>query len=361
MSSIYTGIPLGHSVNSFVDGYSVMNEPNAIAIERIQMTDGDGNAISGGFADAGNPIKVLEISNGSLLVLVPYGNDSVIDSDISQGTKVQWVIGYFDISVLYNGSLKIYRNTIEWNNSSNKTVYDAAGNAIYSLPATQTIQFLYETPGSSNTYACILFNDGGASSPLLTGYVPMNEGIFYRYQTVPNGPIGAPTIKEPSFTVGEAVEIKQSATYFSIGELIHPSEKSDVYIIDQSVEINGEAAYRVTSYNTGKSYYIFASDLEATNKPSYKPSNGGGNSEPSNGGGNSQPTNINEKKIICTKVLPKHLGTADLKYILELIPRFVQIYIFTDKYGDIWIQTNALEPSVRNAVIELLDGYVEII
>lgn len=180
---IYTGIPVGHAVNSIVDGNTVMKMPNAQVVgnSNVPMVYLNGETVPYGYASPGNDIKVLEIFEGMLLVLVPVGNGPTGDG--------QWTIGYFDTSVLGN-TVEINYNTITWNDASNKTVVDGNGNFMYSLPADQIIQFLYETPNGN--YACILFN--GADGELLTGYVPMSDGIFYRYDYLRTGSLQAPGI-----------------------------------------------------------------------------------------------------------------------------------------------------------------------
>ena len=180
---ITTGIPTGHAVNSVVDGTIVMNMPNAQVMgnQNVQMVYLNGTPVSYGYASPGNDVKVLEIFEGMLLVLVPVGSGAEGDG--------QWTIGYFETSVLGN-SLGINANTVTWNDNSTKTVVDGNGNYIYSLPATQTIQFLYETP--NNNYACILFN--GSNGDLQTGYVPMSIGTFYRYDYLRSGSLQAPGI-----------------------------------------------------------------------------------------------------------------------------------------------------------------------
>ncbi len=180
---IYTGIPVGHAVNSIVDGNTVMKMPNAQVVgnSNVPMVYLNGETVPYGYASPGNDIKVLEIFEGMLLVLVPVGNGPTGDG--------QWTIGYFDTSVLGN-TVEINYNTITWNDASNKTVVDGNGNFMYSLPADQIIQFLYETPNSN--YACILFN--GADGELLTGYVPMSDGTFYRYDYLRTGSLQQPGI-----------------------------------------------------------------------------------------------------------------------------------------------------------------------
>lgn len=189
--SIYTGIPVGHAVNSIVDANTVMNMPNAQVIgnENVQMYYLDGTPVSGGYASPGNDVKVLEIFEGMVLALIPIGNGPEGDG--------QWVIGFFEPSTLGN-TIKINYNTIVWNNAENKTVVDSNGNFLYSLPANQLIQFLYETP--NNNYACILFNN--ESGALATGYVPMSEGAFYRYSYKRTGPLQEPGIADNSLPSG---------------------------------------------------------------------------------------------------------------------------------------------------------------
>ena len=178
-----TGIPVGHPVNTEVPANTVMGMPNAqvVGYQNINMVYLNGDIVPYGYASPGNDIKILEIFEGMLLVLVPIGNGPE-----GNGT---WSIGYFETSVLGNG-LEIRANNIVWNNGNDKIVVDANGNEIYRLPATQTIQFLYET--RSSEYFCILFNGNGGE--LQTGYVLYNEGKFEREPYLRTGGLQAPTI-----------------------------------------------------------------------------------------------------------------------------------------------------------------------
>lgn len=180
---IVTGIPTGHAVNSIVAGDTVMNKPNAQVVgnQNVPMVYLDGTAVPYGYASPGNDIKLLEIFEGMLLVLVPVGNGPEGDG--------QWSIGYMETAVL-GDTVEVNYNTIVWNDASNKTVVDSNGNFIYSLPATQTVQFLYETPNSN--YFCILFN--GINGELLTGYVEYSDGLFYRYSSLRTGALQPPGI-----------------------------------------------------------------------------------------------------------------------------------------------------------------------
>ena len=74
-------------------------------------------------------------------------------------------------------SIQIDENSVTWNGSNNVTVYNSNGDVIYSLPTSQTVQYLYTTPDGN--YACILYNDNNVSGwPLVTGYVSINDGTF---------------------------------------------------------------------------------------------------------------------------------------------------------------------------------------
>lgn len=178
--SINTGIPLGYPVNSVVPGNTVMTNPNAqvVSNSNVQMYNLNGTPVSEGYASPQNPLKILEIFEGWLLVLVPINNNNT-----------EWVIGFFETSTLPN-SIEIYENTIIWNDSSNKTVYNSNGDVIYSLPATNVVQYLYTTPDKN--YACILFNN--ANGNLATGYVSTNDGSFSISQTLPT----STTLQPPS-------------------------------------------------------------------------------------------------------------------------------------------------------------------
>ncbi len=164
---IDTGIPLGYSANSVVPGNTVMTGSNAIVVSNsnVPMYDKYGNPVPNAYASPGNPLKILEIYNGQLLVLVPINADNT-----------EWVIGFFEISTLPN-SIQIDENSVTWNGSNNVTVYNSNGDVIYSLPTSQTVQYLYTTPDGN--YACILYNDNNVSGwPLVTGYVSINDGTF---------------------------------------------------------------------------------------------------------------------------------------------------------------------------------------
>ncbi|MGL5577087.1 MAG: N-acetylmuramoyl-L-alanine amidase family protein, partial [Sarcina sp.] len=184
---IVTGIPLGNAVNSEVPGDTVMNMPNAQVVgnQNVPMVYLNGSNIPNAYASPGNEVKILEIFKNMVLVLIPVGSGA-------EGNG-EWVIGYFKPSVLGN-TVEVNYNTITWNDGSNKTVVDSNGNFLYSLPASQTIQFLYET--TNDNYACILFND--STGALATGYVSMSEGTFYRYSYLRSGALQPPKISDSS-------------------------------------------------------------------------------------------------------------------------------------------------------------------
>ena len=164
---IDTGIPLGYSANSIVPGNTVMTGSNAIVVSNsnVPMYNKYGEPVPNAYASPGNQLKILEIYNGQLLVLVPINADNT-----------EWVIGFFELSTLPN-SIQIDENSVTWNGSSNITVYNSNGEVIYSLPTSQTVQYLYTTPDGN--YACILYNDNNVSGwPLVTGYVSINDGTF---------------------------------------------------------------------------------------------------------------------------------------------------------------------------------------
>lgn len=179
--SIETGIPLGYAPNSRVPANTAVQMPNAqvISNNNIPMVDLAGNTIPNAYGSPGNLIKILEIFEDKLLVLIPLGNGSTPGEE--------WVIGYFDLSVLPN-QLRIRKNIVTWNNSSDKTIFNSDGSILCSIPATRVVQFLYET--IDNNYACILFNDNLGN--LVTGYVSINDGTFLRYPeegpALPNNP-----------------------------------------------------------------------------------------------------------------------------------------------------------------------------
>lgn len=174
---IVTGVPTGYPVNSTVPANTAVQMPNAQVYgdSNVPLCYLDGSEVPGGYASPGNDIKILEIFEGMLLVLVPVGSGA-------EGNG-QWVIGYMETSVLGN-TVWINANTVTWNNANEKVVYDSNGNTLCIISATQPIQFLYETP--NNDYACILFNDSDGN--LLTGYVPMYYGTFYRQDYLPSSP-----------------------------------------------------------------------------------------------------------------------------------------------------------------------------
>lgn len=171
MSKIFTGIPIGYDVGVLVNGDTVINMANAQVIDssNLYMVDLDNNIFYGYTPKVGDYIKILEIFDDKLLILASHDSSALL-----------WYIGYFDTNVLVQ-NVMIRKNTITWNDSANKNIFNQNGDMIYSLPATQAIQFLYETP--NNDYMCILYND--ENGELNTGYVSIDEGIFYRYSTLP--------------------------------------------------------------------------------------------------------------------------------------------------------------------------------
>ena len=171
MTLIKTGIPLGYNVGSTVDGETVMHMANAQVVntKNLRLVNLKGKAYTGYMPTKGDYIKVLEVFEDKLLVLVNHSMDTE-----------EWKIGYFKLDTLVTNII-IRRNTVTWKNASIKNIFDVYGNIIYKLPATEIVQFLYET--NDNNYVCILFNDETGS--LKTGYVAINEGVFYRYPELP--------------------------------------------------------------------------------------------------------------------------------------------------------------------------------
>ena len=171
-----TGIPIGYPVNTVVQ-CNVVDAPNAQVYggSNVPLRYLNGSEVSGGYASPGNDIKILEIFEGMLLVLVPVGSGAEGDG--------QWVIGYMEVSTL-GDTVWINANTITWNSGDDIPVYDSNNNLIYTLPATQPIQYLYETPNGD--YRCILFN--GNSGALETGYVSTYSGTFSRGSYLPSSP-----------------------------------------------------------------------------------------------------------------------------------------------------------------------------
>lgn len=182
MNKIFTGIPIGYNVGVLVNGESVIDMPNAQVVNssNLYMVDLDNNIFQGYIPRVGDYIKILEIFDDKLLVLASHDSNALL-----------WYIGYFDTNVLVQ-NIMIRKNTITWNDSDNKNIFNQNKEIIYSLAATQAIQFLYETP--NNDYMCILYND--ENGVLNTGYVSINEGKFYRYPTLPTNQYpSSPSIK----------------------------------------------------------------------------------------------------------------------------------------------------------------------
>ncbi|MGL4655504.1 MAG: glycoside hydrolase family protein [Sarcina sp.] len=171
MTFIKTGIPLGYSVGSVVNGNTVMNMPNAQVVntKNLRLINLKGKIYTGYIPSKGDYVKVLEIFEDKLLVLVNHN----IDTE-------EWKIGYFALDTLVT-NVMIRRNTVSWKDNSIKDVFDVDGNIIFKLSANKIVQFLYES--NDNNFVCLLFND--ETGALKTGYVAIDEGIFYRYPELP--------------------------------------------------------------------------------------------------------------------------------------------------------------------------------
>lgn len=167
MDRIFTGIPIGYNVGVLTNFSSMIDIANAqvVNLSNLHMVDLDNNIFYGYKPEIGDYIKILEIFDNKLLVLASHNSNSFL-----------WYIGYFNMNVL-DQNIIIRKNTIQWNNLNNKKVFDQNNNLIYSLPENQVIEFLYETP--NNDYMCILYSS--EDGKLNTGYISIDEGIFYRY------------------------------------------------------------------------------------------------------------------------------------------------------------------------------------
>lgn len=187
-----------------VNGQTVINMANAVVINSngLNLIDLNDEVFTGYIASNGDLIKILEIFEGKLLVLVSHDENAE-----------DWIIGYFNLDNLVT-NIMIRKNTIEWDNALVKTVVNSNKEIIYQLPATQIIQFLYETP--LNNYACILFNDSLGN--LMTGYVAMCNGIFYRYAELPSQKYpNSPQIKD---NTSNAIDTTSTKFYQQIGNII---------------------------------------------------------------------------------------------------------------------------------------------
>ena len=188
---ITTGVSVGHAVNSIISNCNTpVNSPNAVTVYGpVDMKYLDGSTVSGGYASSGNDLKILEIFEGMVLVLIPIGSGAQEDG--------QWVIGYFDPSSLF---YSIYPfptygaggqvGEVDWNDGLGNVelvnVDGVSGNTTVLNPYTDLsgATVLYETPDGE--YSCLLYTTGGSN--FHTGYIRKSLGNFRRYLYLPYQP-----------------------------------------------------------------------------------------------------------------------------------------------------------------------------
>lgn len=135
----------------------------------IQITDINGISIPNSCTSNGDNITILRVYAESGMVLIEYPCQAVN----------AYYKGYVAVENLDNGNISINSNTANWNNSNgNYPMYGISTNdLLYTLPASQACQYLYQT----GDYACILFNNNNISGwPLQTGYTSTSNGQFSR-------------------------------------------------------------------------------------------------------------------------------------------------------------------------------------
>ncbi|WP_066869735.1 phage tail tip lysozyme [Clostridium mediterraneense] len=144
-------------------------DSNAVTqASEIAITDINGISIPNSYTSNGDEILILNVYMEAELVMIEYPD---------QAAGVYYT-GFIPAESLINGDVSINSNTVTWNNSDGS--YDMYGistnDLLYTLPASQTVQYLYETSGG---YACILFNNNNTTDELLeTGYTSSSNGTF---------------------------------------------------------------------------------------------------------------------------------------------------------------------------------------
>lgn len=136
----------------------------------INIVDINGISIPNSYTTNGDNILILNVYMEEELVFIEYPD---------QALGVYYT-GFISAENLINGNISINDNSVSWNDSSG--TYEMYGistsDILYSLQASQNIQYLYETSGG---YACILFNNNDTTDLLLeTGYTSISNGTFNR-------------------------------------------------------------------------------------------------------------------------------------------------------------------------------------
>lgn len=136
----------------------------------INIVDINGISIPNSYTTNGDNILILNVYMEEELVFIEYPD---------QALGVYYT-GFILAENLINGNISINDNSVSWNDSSG--TYEMYGistsDILYSLQASQNIQYLYETSGG---YACILFNNNDTTDLLLeTGYTSISNGTFNR-------------------------------------------------------------------------------------------------------------------------------------------------------------------------------------
>ncbi|MGL5646451.1 MAG: SH3 domain-containing protein [Clostridium sp.] len=179
-------------LNFIVDGYpyNILNQapintieptitPNAIIVKEIDLIDINGIK-SNYYTTTNKKVIYPTLSVGTKIAILQVFNsaeqDSILIEYFNSGSN-SYLKGYLPTEALFNNSISVNKNNIEWN--KNLTSVDlvnlTATEKIYTLPISQSVQYLYST----DQYACILFNNNNLSGwPLETGYVSLTEGTF---------------------------------------------------------------------------------------------------------------------------------------------------------------------------------------
>lgn len=136
----------------------------------IDIVDINGISIPNAYTANGDNILILNVYMEEELVFIEYPD---------QALGVYYT-GFISTENLINGNISINDNSVSWNDPSG--TYEMYGistsDILYSLQASQNIQYLYETSGG---YACILFNNNDTTDLLLeTGYTSISNGTFNR-------------------------------------------------------------------------------------------------------------------------------------------------------------------------------------
>lgn len=166
LNIIQTNIPFYLSPGESV-GENATYPPNAINFStQINIVDINKILIPDTYTSQGDEITVLEIYPNEELVLIEFP-DSVNNT---------YVIGYIPLDNLSNNNIILRSNYSNFNSTTSyRAVYDLNKTQVYSVPTSQTIEYLFQTP----SFACILFNNNNISgSPLQTAFMSLEYGSF---------------------------------------------------------------------------------------------------------------------------------------------------------------------------------------